>query len=240
MNPEPESTARSRSPTPKDIAQTAAAGPGLAADGRPRTGKSPDGSPGGVGQAAAPVGLSSRLLATFESLKHRDFLYLWIGTLLMMGGLQMQMIARSYLTYDITSSPFLLGLVSAGFALPMLALALFGGAIADRMDRKRVIQVGQGSAGIIALFVAVSITTGVVTWVHLLVASMFQGALFSFLMPARYAIIPTLVGRENLNNAMALSAAAMSVTTLVAPAVAGVLYASSGPTASTTSSSPCN
>ena len=48
--------------------------------------------------------------------------------------MQMQMIARGYLTYDLTASPFLLGLVNAGFALPMLGLALFGGAIADRME----------------------------------------------------------------------------------------------------------
>ena len=102
-------------------------------------------------------------------------------------------------------------------------------AIADRMERKRVIQLGQGAAGLIALFVAVSITTDTVSWVHLFVASLFQGALFSFLIPARQAIIPSLVGRENLNNAMALSSTAMSITTLVAPAAAGVLYARIGP-----------
>ena len=230
MSPEPESASTSPSGTDKSIAEASSSQrhPGL--DGNPQSGSgSASNASGTVAQATEPVGLGDRLGATFESLKYRDFLYLWIGTLLMMGGMQMQMVARGYLTYDITSSPFLLGLVNAGFALPMLALALFGGAIADRMDRKRVIQLGQGSAGIIALFVAVSIATGAVTWVHLLVASMFQGALFSFLMPARQAIIPSMVGRENLNNAMALSAAAMSTTTLVAPAVAGVLYAIIGP-----------
>jgi len=179
--------------------------------------------------AGSGVTLGQRVSATFVSLKNRDFLYLWLGTLFMMGGMQMQMVARGYLTYDITDSPFLLGVVNAGFALPMLGLALFGGAIADRMERKRVIQLGQGAAGVIALFVMVSITTGSITWVHLLVASMFQGALFSFLMPARQAIIPGMVGRENLNNAIALSSAAMSITTLVAPAVAGVLYSVIGP-----------
>ena len=186
-----------------------------------------------VAQEAQPaesgVTLGQRVSATFVSLRNRDFLYLWLGTLFMMGGMQMQMVARGYLTYDITASPFLLGVVNAGFALPMLALSLFGGAIADRVERKRVIQLGQGAAGLIALFVMVSIATDTVTWVHLLVASMFQGALFSFLMPARQAIIPGMVGRENLNNAIALSSAAMSVTTLVAPAVAGVLYSVIGP-----------
>ncbi len=111
---------------------------------------------------------------TFSSLSNPDFRFLWFGLLFLMGGMQMQMIARGYLTYELTASPFLLGLVNAGFAIPMLGLALFGGAVADRMERKRVIQLGQAGAGFIALFVAVSISTGVVSWYHLLLASMFQ------------------------------------------------------------------
>ena len=144
--------------------------------------------------------------------------------LLLMGAMQMQMIARGYLTYDLTESPAILGIVSAGFALPMLLLALFGGAFADRLERKRIIQLGQIGAGLIALFVAVSITTDTVSWYHLLSASMMQGAVFAFFMPARQAIIPQLVGQGQLTNAMALDAMGMSVTTLLAPAVAGFLY----------------
>ena len=144
--------------------------------------------------------------------------------LLLMGAMQMQMIARGYLTYDLTESPALLGIVSAGFALPMLLLALFGGAFADRLERRRIVQLGQVGAGLIALFVAVSITTDSVTWYHLLAASMMQGAVFSFFMPARQAMIPQLVGQGQLTNAMALDAMGMSATTLLAPAVAGFLY----------------
>ena len=144
--------------------------------------------------------------------------------LLLMGAMQMQMIARGYLTYDLTESPAILGIVSAGFALPMLLLALFGGAFADRLERKRIIQLGQIGAGLIALFVAVSITTDTVSWYHLLSASMMQGAVFAFFMPARQAIIPQLVGQGQLTNAMALDAMGMSVTTLMAPAIAGLLY----------------
>ena len=140
----------------------------------------------------------------------------------------MQMMARGYLTYEITDSAFLLGLVNAGFALPMLCLALFGGAIADRMDRKRVIQLGQAASGVLALFVAVSISTGTVSWYHLLAVSMVQGGVFSFFMPARQALIPHLVGKDMLTNAMALNAAGMSVTTLLAPMAAGVIYAWAG------------
>ncbi|MCH8185014.1 MAG: MFS transporter [Chloroflexi bacterium] len=180
-------------------------------------------------EAAASPPKAGTWRYTFSSLSNPDFRFLWFSLLLLMGGMQMQMIARGYLTYELTASPFLLGLVNAGFALPMLGLALFGGAIADRMERKRVIQLGQVGAGFIALFVAVAISMGVVSWYHLLLASMFQGVVFSFLMPARQAIIPQLVGQENLTNAMALNAAAMSATTLIAPTVAGTLYAWIGP-----------
>ena len=169
------------------------------------------------------------LARTFYSLKFREFRFLWLGMVFLMMGMQMQMIVRGYLTYEITSSPFILGLVNAGFAIPMLTLALFGGAVADRMERKRLIQIGQCMAVVLALFIGVSIVTETVTWIHLFTVSVVQGAQFSFLMPARQALVPQLVGRSNLTNAMSLDAAAMSSTTLIAPAVAGVLYNIIGP-----------
>jgi MFS family permease len=166
---------------------------------------------------------------TFSSLEVRDFRFLWLGLLSMMGGMQMKMIARGYLVYDITDSPLILGLVNAGSAIPMLTLSLFGGAIADRLDRKRVIQTCQCLVGLLALLIGIAITTGSITWLHLLAAGMIEGALFSFMMPARQAIIPQLVGKDQLNNAMALNASGMSIATLAAPALAGVLYALLGP-----------
>jgi MFS family permease len=166
---------------------------------------------------------------TFSSLKYREYRYLWLSMVFLMTAMQMQMVVRSYLTYEITQSPFLLGLVNAGFAIPMLSLSLFGGAIADRMERKVIIQIGQVIAVILSIFIGVSIATDTITWMHLLGVSMAQGAMFSFLMPARQALIPQLVGRENLTNAMSLDAAAMSGTTLIAPAIGGGLYNIIGP-----------
>ena len=169
------------------------------------------------------------LARTFYSLKFREFRFLWLGMVFLMMGMQMQMIVRGYLTYEITSSPIILGAVNAGFAIPMLTLALFGGAVADRMERKRLIQISQCMAVVLALFIGVSIVTETVTWIHLFAVSVVQGAQFSFLMPARQALVPQLVGPSNLTNAMSLDAAAMSSTTLIAPAVAGVLYNIIGP-----------
>ena len=166
---------------------------------------------------------------TFSSLKSRDYLILWLGMMSMMGGMQMQMLARGYLVYDLTGSASLLGIVSAGSAVPMLVLALFGGAIADRFDRKRLIQIGQLIVGLLALVVGLAIFAEWVRWYHLLISSLIQGAIWSFMMPARQAIIPQVVGPERIGNAMAINAAGMSAMTLMAPALAGGLYALAGP-----------
>ena len=165
---------------------------------------------------------------TFSSLSNRNFLFLWLGMLALMAGMQMQMLARGYLVFEITGSASLLGIVNAGMAIPMLSLSLFGGAFADRIERKRIIQMGQAGSFVIALVVGLFIISGYITWQYLFIASIIQGAMFSFMMPARQAIIPQLVGSEKLSNAMALNAAAMSSMTLIAPGIAGVLYAYAG------------
>ena len=146
-----------------------------------------------------------------------------------MGGMQMQMLARGYLVYDITGSASLLGIVAAGSAFPMLALSLFGGAIADRVERKKLIQIGHLIIGALVLLVGVSIATDFIEWYHLLAASVIQGAVWALTMPARQALIPQIVGPEKITNAMALNSAGMSAMTLVAPAIAGGLYALAGP-----------
>ena len=204
----------------------------------PRVPAAPSSAPRRHASTGAPVASSAGTRGTaevggwrhtFSSLSNRDFLFLWLGVLAMMGGMQMQMLARGYLVYDLTDSASLLGVVNAGAAAPMLLLALFGGVVADRLERKRVIQAGQGLAGLLALVVGVAIAAGAISWYYLLAASVVQGSLFAFMMPARQAIIPQLVGRGQLSNAMALNAAAMSATTLISPAIAGGLYAFAGP-----------
>lgn len=166
---------------------------------------------------------------TFSSLSNPGFFFLWLSMVTMMAGMQMQMLARGYLVYDMTGSASLLGIVNAGHALPMLGLALFGGAIADRFERKLLIQAGQVVPAVLAFVVGIAIFSGNIQWYHLVFVSVIQGSMFSFMMPARQAIIPQLVGKHGLSNAMALNAAGMSSMTLVAPAIAGGLYAWLGP-----------
>lgn len=168
---------------------------------------------------------------TFESLASPQYRLLWAGMLLMMGGMNMQMLARGYLALELTGDAFLVGAVGAGFAPPILLFSLFGGAVSDRVDRKKIIQYGQFGMILLSLVIGYLILTDAITIYHLIGASLIQGTLFAFLMPARQAIIPSLVEERQLSNAVALNASGMSLMTVAAPAVAGFIYAAGGPEA---------
>ena len=194
------------------------------------------GPPGGQpGAMPRPQGLTlssftstAALKRTFDSLGVASYRNLWIGFLLQMGAMQMLMLTGGFYVYELTGSESLLGLVVASAAVPAVTLALFGGVVADRMDKKRVIQACQVVSMAVALFVAASITTGTITWIHLLAASAMQGAVMPLMMPARQALTPQLVGMERLTNAIALNAMVMSLTTMAVPVLAGRLIADIG------------
>ena len=168
------------------------------------------------------------LKRTFNSLGVTSYRNLWIGFLLQMGGMQMLLFTGGYYIYELTGSASLLGIATASAAIPAVSLALFGGVFADRFEKKRVIQAGQGVSLLVALFVAVSISTGTITWVHLVAASFAQGIAMPLMMPARQAIVPQLVGMNRIQNAIALNSMVMSLSFMVFPAVAGGLIAAVG------------
>ena len=186
-------------------------------------------APAGPGTTGMRARAAIAVSHTFESLKHPGYRYMWAGSLLGMGGFTMQSIARTVLVDDLTGSAFITGIVAMGFAPTMLIMSLFGGVAGDRLERRLVIQISQGAAAILALVVAVLIATDSIHWVHLFFASMLQGVTFAFQMPARQAILPRLVGKENITNAVALNSAGMGIMTIVAPGIAGVLYGVWGP-----------
>lgn len=165
----------------------------------------------------------------FRSFENKHFFRLWLGTVFLMGATQMQMLVRSYLTYELTESATLVGIVGTGGSLPILVFALFGGALADRVERRRLIQLGQAVSVLIALSVGLGILFEVIAWYHLFIAAVLQGVMWSFLAPARQALVPQLVGTQNLGNAIALTASGMSATAVIAPAIAGILYGAVGP-----------
>ncbi len=151
--------------------------------------------------------------------------------LLVTGGFQMQMIARGILVYDMTGNATLTSIVAMGFAPSMLVVSLYGGVLGDRVERRTLIQVTQAVNAVTAGVVAILIINDAVHWTHLFGASILQGAMFALQMPARQAVVPMLVGKERLSNAVALNAMAFSITTVVAPGIGGVIYGFGGPEA---------
>ena len=167
---------------------------------------------------------------TFEAvIDHRDFRMLWFGMVLAMGGFQMQMVARGILVYAMTGDALITSIVGLGFAPSLLIVSLYGGVLGDRKERRLIIQISQGVNGLLAGAVAFLIISGSIAWGHLLAVSVAQGAMFALQMPARQAAIPSLVEKSQLANAFALNAMAMSMMTLLAPGIAGVLYQLAGP-----------
>ena len=190
----------------------------------------PSGAPAtGVTNVSEPLshrksGASRLLGRTFESLSIRDYRLLWLSMMTGMSGTQMQMLARGILVYEITGSYALTGIVSVGFAPALLIGSVLSGTITERIERRTIIQATQfGQVGI-AMAIGLLILTDLIVWQYILVASILQGAVFAFMMPARQVVIPKIVGMELMSNAMSLNSAAMSFTSMVAPAVGGVLY----------------
>lgn len=175
------------------------------------------------------MGFRSAWRSRVSAMRHRDFRYLWLGNSLVMVGNQSTFIAAGYLAYELTDSALILGVVSMGFALPMLTLSLFGGALSDRLPRRRIIQIGQLLIAVSAASVVAALQLGVVSWGHLLAASAVQGVAFAFVVPARQSLIVDIVGDDLAGNAVALVSISFSVTGLLGPAFAGVMYDAVGP-----------
>ncbi len=149
---------------------------------------------------------------------------LWLGLLFLMAGISIQILARGYLTWDLSKSPVAVVLVGSGFAPPILLFSIFGGAVADRLSLRKIIQYGQLGVALIALFIGFSIAFESITIYHLVVSSLLQGTIWAFLMPARQAIIPELVDDEHITNATALNASGMSLMSFLAPGIGGLVY----------------
>jgi len=186
----------------------------------------PEGAGGGEGR------ISLRNLRTFDSLKNPVYRLYYGGLLGQMAAMNMQLVARSLLVYRLTGSAAILGGIALAHALPMLFLSLFGGVIADRIQKKHVLLVGQASSAVVALGVALCLTLGYLSvehagsWWILIVASVCQGTIMGLMMPSRQTIIHELVGEDQLMNAVALNTMGMNFLRVVAPAVAGFLIGS--------------
>ncbi|MFN8558887.1 MAG: MFS transporter [Dehalococcoidia bacterium] len=164
-------------------------------------------------------------ITTFSSLRHRDYALLWSGILFTSSGMWMEQVALNWLVYDMTGSALALGLLNGLRAIPSLVTGLFGGVAADRMDRKRLMLSTQWM--LLVLYAALGtliVTKHIAVW-HLMAFTFVTGVVWTFNQPVRQAILPSLVPREDLLNAVALQSSAFNVTRVLGPAIGGFLIA---------------
>ena len=159
---------------------------------------------------------------TFYSLENAQYRMLWTGTLFSFLGMQMQVIARGYLAFDLTGRNTALGAVMLAFGVPSLVFTLWGGVLADRLPKRRTLLITQSVVGLNAGWIALMIAFGLIEFWMLVAASFVQGVGFAFLGPARQAFIGNLVGREAVGNAIVLQQLSMNGTRVVGPAIAGI------------------
>ncbi len=166
---------------------------------------------------------------TFSSFKNPVYRLYFGGLLFQMFPMNMQMMARSLLVYRLTGSAAILGATSFAHAVPLLLLSLFGGVIADRVQKKNVMLVGQASSALVSLGIALALTLGYLSvdragsWWILVAASVLQGTIMGLMMPSRQSIIREIVSVKQLMNAVSLNTMGMNVLRLFAPALTGFL-----------------
>jgi MFS family permease len=168
-------------------------------------------------------------VTTFDSLGDPTFRWFFVSMFGWFASMNMQLLVRGFIVFELTGSFAALGLVSLANALPGLALSLPGGVIADRLSKKRVVQVGQVANMSVAALLAVLMLADLLIFEYLLACAVVQGAINALIMPSRQAMIPEIVSSERLMNAVALNTAGMNVMRLAAPAAGGVLLALVGP-----------
>lgn len=161
--------------------------------------------------------------ATFRALAHRDFRLLWSGLLFSAVGTWMQIVAQALLVLDIShGSAVALGAVSLAQSLAFFVFSLFGGAVADRVDKRRLLLVTQ------SLCMAFAALLGVLTALHVVlvwmvvVLAFLQGTALSFDQPTRAALVSELVPKEELLNALSLQSIVFTGASAVGPALAGI------------------
>jgi MFS family permease len=189
--------------------------------------EAPEGAPATDNTDVPRNGTAPRLGA-FSSFAESEFSWFFAGNMAFFMGMQMQFVLRGYLAFELTNSASALGLIAIMIALPMLVASPFGGAIADRVNKRTLLIVTQTGAALASVLVAVLIIGGWLEFWHLLAVSLATGIVFSFNMPARQAVVPNLVPRHKLTNAISLQMGGMTFTQIVAPALGGLLIAPFG------------
>ena len=174
------------------------------------------------------VGGRVRFLAAGRALRHRNFRFFFFGQLVSVTGTWMQSVALGWLLVTMVGANqaiVLLGLLGVVQFLPVLALGLFGGIIADIWPKRYLVIGTQTAAGILALTLGVLVYSGEITIWQIFLLAFLLGLVNAADMPARQSFVVEMVGPEDIANAIALNSAVFNGARVVGPAVAGILIA---------------
>ncbi|MCE3239599.1 MAG: permease of the major facilitator superfamily [Deltaproteobacteria bacterium] len=162
---------------------------------------------------------------TFSSLGYLDYRYLWTGTLMMSAGQWVQQVALGWLVYELTGSSVLLGLLNGLRALPFLVTGPIAGVAADRMDRRQLMLRTQYVLIGTAFLMGTLVASGWLQVWHIFVFTLITGIGWSFSEPVRQSLIPSVVPKAELANAIALNSAGFNLMKVLGPALGGVMIA---------------
>ncbi|MGH7629874.1 MAG: MFS transporter [Gemmatimonadales bacterium] len=166
--------------------------------------------------------------ATFSALRHRNFRLFLAGQFLSLCGTWIQQVAHGWLVLELTNSAFAVGLVTALGSLPILLFTLYGGVVADRVDRHRFLMLLQSLMLVEALVLGTLVALDRVTVEWVMALAVAFGLLSAFEVPVRQAFTADMVGKDDLMNAIALNSSAFNLARVVGPSIAGLVIASVG------------
>jgi MFS family permease len=168
---------------------------------------------------------SGGLHRAFIALRHRNFRLFWTGQLVSLIGTWMQTTGQAWLVLQLTKSAWALGVVGALQFLPVMLFALFGGALADRIPKRKVILFTQSFSLAQAVALWLLIATGTVQLWHIFVLAILLGLTNAIDMPTRQAFVAEMTGREDLPNAIALNSSVFNLARIIGPSLGGLLIA---------------
>lgn len=165
---------------------------------------------------------------TFAALRFRNFRLMWISLLVSNSGTWMQGVAQDMLVYDLTGRALDLGYVAVVRAVALISLSFIGGTIADRLDRRKLLIATQTLFAVVAISLGLLVQFKLIQVWHVIVASFFSAVLLALDQPARQSLLPHLVPRGYLLNAIALNSITFTGAAAVGPALAGPVVAALG------------
>ena len=164
-------------------------------------------------------------LSTFRSLRHRNFRLLVEGNVISTSGDFMQSIAQSWLVWQLTRSPFLLGLVSFFDTVPRLFFGAISGAVADRFDRRRILMITQTLAMIQAIVYCLAVYFKVIVFWHIAVLAFMLGCIDTLNQTVRQSLVNGMVPKEELLNAIGLQSSFFNLSKILGPSAGGAIIA---------------